>query len=233
MSAPDDPNTAAWQSDAQEFVAECEEAPWSDVGAKALAHLREKRGLVDETVRAWRLGYWHGDGKIGGWWRGRFVCRGIVIPWLVSGGAVWRVKIRRPLPGRVKSRYASFPGARPGPGLFGVDKLTGKPDRIVAEGEFDTMLLWQEVGDLADAFTLGAACAALDDRWLPALLSAVRFWIATDNDKRGAAAAKYWLDLVGERGKRVLPPGGAKDVGDARQVCAGLRAWAMEFLPLP
>jgi hypothetical protein len=50
MKAPNNPNTAAWQSDAQEFVAECEKALWSDIGAKALAHLREKRGLVDETA---------------------------------------------------------------------------------------------------------------------------------------------------------------------------------------
>jgi hypothetical protein len=88
----DNPSTAMWQSNAQEFVAECEKALWSDASAKALTYLREKRGLAGETGRAWRLGYWHGDGKIGGWRRGSFVCRGIVIPWLVSDGAVWRVR---------------------------------------------------------------------------------------------------------------------------------------------
>jgi hypothetical protein len=176
MTVTDDPSAATWRSDAQEFVAECEKALWSDAGAKALAYLRNKRGLAGETARAWRLGHWHGDGEIGGWWRGRFVCRGIVIPWLLSDGMIWRVKIRRPLPGRVKSRYASFPGAAGSrPGLFGADKLTDKPDCIVAEGEFDTMLLWQELSDLADALTLGVAGAALDDRRLPALSPVVRF----------------------------------------------------------
>jgi hypothetical protein len=91
----------------------------------------------------------------------------------------------------------------------------------------------QEISDLADALTLGAAGAALDDRWLPALLPVARFWVATDDDERGLAAAKYWLGLVGRRGKRVLPPGGAKDVSDAWRAGADLRAWAMGFLPLP
>jgi hypothetical protein len=114
-----------------------------------------------------------------------------------------------------------------------VDKLAGKPDCIVAEGEFDTMLLWQEAGDLADALTLGVTGEVLDDRWLPALLPVVRFWAATDDDERGVAAAEYWLGLAGGRGRRVLPPGGAKDVGDAWQAGADLRAWAMGFLPPP
>jgi hypothetical protein len=61
----------------------------------------------------------------------------------------------------------------------------------------------------------------------------VCFWVATDDDERGAAAAKYWLGLVGEQGERVLPPSGAKDVGDAWQAGADLQAWAMGFLPLP
>jgi hypothetical protein len=107
-----------------------------------------------------------------------------------------------------------------------VDRLTGRADCIVVEGEFDAILVWQEVGDLVDVLTLGNASGRLTDRWLPCLLPIRRFWIATDSDPAGHQAAAYWLDVTGGRGRRILPPSGAKDVGDAWLAGADIRAWA-------
>jgi hypothetical protein len=47
------------------------------------------------------------------------------------------------------------------------------------------MLLWQEIGDLADVLTPGVAGEVLDDRRLPALSPVVRLWVATVDGERG------------------------------------------------
>jgi hypothetical protein len=127
-------------------------------------------------------------------------------------------------------KYRAVKGSLSANALFGVDHLTGKPDCIITEGEFDAMLIWQELGDLADVLTLGSANGRIADRWLPTLLQFKRFWIATDNDIEGERAAQYWLTLTSERGRRLLPPGGAKDVTEAWQAGADLRSWAMSAL---
>ena len=116
------------------------------------------------------------------------------------------------------------------PGLFGVNKLSGKADCVVTEGEFDAMLVWQEASNLVDVLTLGGKSQKLADRWLPFLLPIQRFWIATDNDEGGHQAAAYWLELTGKQGKRILPPGGAKDIGESWLAGADIRAWVQSAL---
>lgn len=108
--------------------------------------------------------------------------------------------------------------------LLGADRLTGKPNVFVTEGDFDAMLLHQIAGDLIDVLTLGSANARLTDYWLPYLLAGQRFYIATDNDTDGDKAADHWLDLVKDRGVRVHPPRG-KDVTESWQAGVDLRLW--------
>ena len=52
------------------------------------------------------------------------------------------------------------------------------------------------------------------DTWLVYLINGQRFYIATDNDDAGAEAAKRWLELVGKKGSRHLPPTG-KDITES------------------
>lgn len=207
---------ANWQDTARRIIADCERNLWGDIGAKARAWLAA-RGLWEETLLGWRVGYCPKDGV----YNCLFVSRGIVLPWFNADGTIWKLNVRRPV-GR--PTYKEVKGSR-NSGLFGSQRLTGKPDCIITEGEFDALLVWQELGDLADVLTLGGATGTVDNIWLPILLPYKRFWIATDNDEAGAGAAEKWLNLVGERGERILPPGDAKDITEAWQAGLDLREW--------
>ena len=78
---------------------------------------------------------------------------GIVIPWL-DGDRLAMVKIRQPEGS--KPKYAeALP--RPARALSRPSVVrTGKP-LVVTEGEFDALLLGQDLGDLAAVVTLGSA----------------------------------------------------------------------------
>jgi hypothetical protein len=209
-----------WQDAAWDLVRDCEEVLWSHHGTKARHHLRD-RGLANETLRHWHIGFCPRDGVH----HGLYVDRGITIPWFV-GDVLWKVNVRTD--GRGKRKYRAVKGSRLA--LYGISELTNKPDCVVVEGEFDTLLLWQELGEMIDVLSLGSATGRLHDRWVAALLPIRRFWIATDADAEGEDAARYWLELTGERGKRVLPPASAKDVTEAWQAGADLNGWLRGLL---
>ena len=68
-------------------IEECEAALWQPAGAKALAYLN-KRGLTDETLKRFRLGFNDQDRHVSGdYW----IDRGITIPCEIAG-RVWYVK---------------------------------------------------------------------------------------------------------------------------------------------
>ncbi len=214
------PPGADWQRAARRIIEDCEQALWHANETKARVWLNA-RGLSKETLRGWHIGYCPKAGQ----YHGLYLDRGILIPW-VAAGAIWKLNIRRPA-GHPK--YRAVKGSHSVSALFGVDKLIGRPDCIITEGEFDALLVWQEMSELADVLTLGSESGRVADRWLPTLLRYRHFWIATDNDKAGEQAAAYWLSLTGERGQRLLPPGTAKDITEAWQKGADLQAWAREM----
>jgi DNA primase len=223
--APDPgPPPREWQKDAWEIVTQSKAVLWSKDGAKARAWL-EQRGLQGETLSAYHIGYCPKDGT----YHGLYVPRGIVIPWIV-GDNIWKVQVRRP---EGDPKYMAVKGSRNPSVLFGTELLSLHPDCFVVEGEFDAMLLWQEIGGVADVLTLGSASGNVADRWLRLLLSFKRFWVATDNDAAGERAAEVWLKLTGERGCRIFPPGDAKDVTEAWQKGEDLKGWALSHLPKP
>lgn len=214
------PPPGDWQEAAWKVVEDCKALLWSSGGRGARSYLHN-RGLLDQTLRHWHIGFCPRDKTV----HGLYVARGITIPWIVRE-AVWKVNVRRD--GLDKPKYKAVKGSRQS--LFGVGELSGKTDCIVVEGEFDAILLWQEVRETADVLSLGSAVGRLDDRWLSSLLPIKRFWIATDSDEAGEEAARYWLALTGARGKRIVPPAGAKDVTEAWQAGADLKAWLQEHL---
>jgi hypothetical protein len=149
-----------------------------------------------------------------------------VIPWF-EGDRLALVKIRVPNEWRerfpkdrrppkyieaFRDRAALFPGPeaiRPGMPL------------IIAEGEFDAILLGQELGDMAAVVTFGSSSMTRPDVPNLGLLLPCPVWfLATDRDGSGDGAAKDW-----PRARRVRPPAPDKDWTEAAQSGVNLRRW--------
>jgi hypothetical protein len=216
------------------LVAEAEQKLWGPDGKEALAYLHG-RGLSDKTIRAARLG-----------WTPRIQARakdgrpypagGIVIPWfdtgrrgLVDSGCdLALIKVRRPE--GVRPKYAEVfrdrlrpPTVYPSPGVI----QPGRP-LVVVEGEFDALLLAQELELLAAVVTAGSASTRADVGIFLRALSASPWCIATDNDEAGDRAAEGWSES--ERARRVRPPGAFKDWTEAHQGEVNLRRWWCDVL---
>lgn len=210
----------AWQARAREIVDATVAALWGDAGRKARDWLHG-RGLRDEALKTWGIGYNPADRRIAG----LYVPRGIVIPCLVDG-AVQYLKVRRPAPPLPGPKYRQVKG---GVGaLFGLDHLTGKSTVVICEGEFDAILLWQEAGDLVDVVATGGANVRPAVRFLGRLLAARRWLVATDRDEAGDKGAEWWSDFSA-RVRRVRPLEG-RDLTDFHQAGGDLRAWVAHHL---
>ena len=70
------------------------------------------------------------------------------------------------------------------------------------EGEFDALLLGQELGDLAAVVTLGSASSRPDLATRAEMLAACPWFIATDADEAGDEAAADWPAVRSESGRR-------------------------------
>jgi DNA primase len=206
------PPSEAWQEQAQRVVSTFQAILWSDRGARARVWLTQ-RGIIDQTVRHWCLGFNPDDQKLCGLW----VPRGIVIPCLVAG-QIWYLKVRR------ASGHPKYSQVRGGQlALFGAGTIANHDTVVVTEGEFDAILLHQEAGDLVGVVTLGSAAARLPDAWVPYLLSVQRLLVAYDTDAAGAEGATIWK-AISPHAQRIVPLAG-KDVTDFYLAGGDLRAW--------
>ncbi len=222
-----------WQWKAKSFIAASEKNLWSAQGKKKRAWLRA-RGLKDETLRLWRIGFhpcerfesltaW-GFKKSDAKPRAKmWLPNSITIPCIVDG-IIRYVKIRR-FEGHQK--YAQLKGCAPA--LFGASTLSGHDIGVLTEGEFDVMLLGQEAGDLAGIATLGGAGTKNFDltEWSRYLLPVRRFFIAYDLDDAGTDGANY-LAAMSARMKRVHVPRlreKDKDLTDYHVSGGNLRDW--------
>jgi hypothetical protein len=221
----------AWQDLARDLVARAAETLWSREGREALAYLRG-RGLQDATIRKARLGFWPADTREGGVFPDRSVRvpAGLVIPWS-NGSNIVFINVRR-IDG--EPRYLAVEGSRreglyPGPDSVAV----GKP-LVIVEGEFDALLLGQELAGLTSVVTLGGTGARPKSRALCVLLRASRWVIATDADGAGEKTAAWWLNYS-DRSRRVPPPREfGKDWSEAHQKGLDLRGWWSRLLePTP
>lgn len=220
-AAPAGASLPAWAPEAaMEVVAVCEAALWAPQGERALAWLA-KRGIREDTARTWRLGYSPTDRTIAG----LFVPRGVVIPCFVDG-ALWAVKVRRPVPPAPGPKYQQVKGGRTA--LYGLDHLAGRRAVIVCEGELDAVLLWQEAGDLADVVAVGSATGRPPLRFLARLAGAASWLVAFDRDEAGEQGAGWWGDYS-DRVRRIRPLQG-RDLTDFHQAGGDLRAWVAYHL---
>jgi len=146
-----------------------------------------------------------------------YQARGVVIPWF-DEDRLALVKIRQP-EGR-KPKYAEAFRDRPRvyPDPAGIEP--GRP-LVIVEGEFDALLLDQELRDLASIVTLGSASSRPDLATRAEMLTACPWYIATDADEAGDKAASGWPAVA----RRVRPPGAFNDWTEAAQAGVKLRRW--------
>lgn len=211
---------AEWQEKAMTLIEQYEKALWGEGGTVALDYLRG-RGLQDDTIKHFRLGY-------------RAFPRGVSIPCVVKD-RIWYLKYRQ-LQSR-SSKYICEPGSRPA-ALFNADEIVPGYCGLAVEGEFDTMLAWQEFGDFLPTFTSGSTTNHLDlATWGRYLLRPNITLILPDNDTAGESMAQ---EIAGSSKFPVLtalPVASCKDLTDYYLAGGDLVVWAkgvvQDYDPIP
>lgn len=187
----------------------------------ALNYLYTERGLTDDTIDKFRLGYNPKDlhdqpGRWGLSGKPVYLAKGIVIPH-VAGCNVHYVNIRR------AAGDPKYCGPRGGVrGLFPVEMMTGKPVVLMCEGEFDAMLAWQAASDLVDVATIGGARQHLDVAGAAVLARALCIIAVLDDDLAGVLG-KLALGALSDRIAMEQPP--AHDITDYWRAGGNVRAW--------
>ncbi|WP_435011765.1 toprim domain-containing protein [Tundrisphaera lichenicola] len=205
-------------ADALTLVEDAENRLWTtSEGEVALNYLTGTRYLDSETIRAARLG-WTPGVRLAAKGGRTYTARGVVIPWF-DGDRLALVKLRQPEGARPKyaEAYRDRPSLYPGSQAI----FAGRP-LVVAEGEFDALLLVQELNELAGVVTLGSASGRLESRTRAMLRSAAPWYIGTDADDAGDKAAEAWPR---PRSRRARPPGPFNDWTEARHGGVDLRRW--------
>jgi len=171
--------SAVWSSLARNLVRQCERRLWSPSGEKALAYLHESRHLSDRTIYQQHLGYNKHECLFGS--GPARVSNGISIPWFCEG-EVTAINIRRP---GGKPKYRTVGGSRKE--LFYIAGST--QTLVVVEGEFDAMLLAQEL--CVSTAATGSASTISESLFFLAL-AYPKIYILPDGDLAGSAMAEKW-----------------------------------------
>lgn len=237
-----EPPPADWQQTAAHLIADAKDYLWSDRpdARRALAYLRDVRGLDDATIRRADLGYnpaWKRtsirkeDGK------NAYLAPGIVIPYHING-AVWALRVRTPIgdlaaylsqspatgrTGKSLPKYLNLSGSKVSGTLYNADDITDDRPVVMVEGEFDALLGAQLLGKDYAVCTLGGASNRLVLRWYKRLQSVPRVLLMLDNDAAGQTAADQLMTTLGGDCCRVTLPDGM-DVTDAVQADVDLAA---------
>lgn len=215
ISAP----SSAWQVATMQQIEKYETILWQS--SAILDYLHSERGLSDDTIRQYRLGYnpawdeFRADGKL------CKVAPGVVIPW-IADEIVYAVRIRTRTgklaiatgndDSYLDNKYMSITGSHQSAGLFGADGLVPGKTVIITEGEFDAMLASQETG--FHAITRGSAGdhRNITDEWLEKLQSAQTIYGILDTDSAGQDASDALLTKLDNFIPLTLPSG--KDITD-------------------
>lgn len=214
-------------ADSQQSLPKATEAPWWRIinqgqqnlfgpeGTKALKWLNQ-RGLSQNTLKRWMVGYNPTDQRI----EGIFVSRGILIPGINWEGRLSYIKIRRPVPHVPGPKYTGVKGSVHC--LFGLHEISpGKPV-LICEGEFDAMLAWQILSGEINVVALPSASYRPGNHEELILYQSQLWLIATDTDRAGNAAARQWLKY--EPAVRVSVPWG-KDITEFVLGGGDLASW--------
>lgn len=225
------PPSDTWQARARAFIERCEEILWTPEGAQALDYLH-RRGLLDDTIQAARLGYFpterweHPEAwGLAPEHKKIHLLQGIVFPWHV-GSELWRVVFRRDDDNIPKDeRYKPIAGG--GNTLYQVDTLRPNTPAMIVEGVLDALAVLQEAGDLIAVVAAGTTSGRLE-RWIGRLDLASTVLIALDADHAGDTASDWWLKSLGPQARRWRPFW--DDPAAMLQDGADLRTWVREGL---
>jgi DNA primase len=215
-----------------------------DRGLRTRSIRQFRLGFLPEPVSSRRLECLAKDGRPRSIW----APRGVAIPWLRPGswydtqdaneaedpGARWvGINIRRladgdvrdPLPDDVK-KYHAVLGSTRGFGYPWGELLEtqGTPPAMLVEGEFDSIIVNQQIGHLVYAVTAGGATQTPHPSVMKALENCSRWLICADDDESGDKFARTWIKRGGKRAIRILLPHG-KDVTDFHVSGGDLNAW--------
>lgn len=232
----DMPPATDWQNRMKQVLAECVQYLWSDTPKASVArdYLRG-RGLSDETIKAWGIGYNHSDRRAHDHW----LYQGFTLPTIICGD-LWQVRTRTPpklvgkpitgsTTGRTYDKYMGVIGNVVA--LMNADALKNAHTAILCAGEFDAMLAQQHAPAGVACVTFGSESKGMSLRWLIALRNIKRVIVCYDNDDAG--------DLGYGRIKRDVPkalrarvPAG-KDIGDFWSQGGDVAAWSREIVGQP
>lgn len=212
------PPDSTWQAQALEAIAICEGNLYSDQGIKALAYLH-KRGLSDQTIKRFRLGYSPGA-EISGLW----ISHGITIPAIINK-VVWYVKIRT---NKKDPKYLLVKGSKPA-AVFNGDSLINKPFCLMVEGEFNAMIAYQEtqfINDICGIGSMGSAGNRPDlVKWGPYFIGRKVILALYDQDQAGESGAEALHETLGDCVKFAALPEGVGDLNDWHLAGGDINHW--------
>jgi DNA primase len=206
---PEPVNRLQWTETAFEFLATSQDTLFSPEGAGALHYLHTQRGLTDETLKRWGIGYnpLEGWGEPCEWGLAEedrvFIPKGIVIPCQDAQGLHY-VKIRRR---EGHPKYLMLRGSEVW--LYGAQTLAGALTGFLFEGEFDVLLAAQT--GYGVGFCGLPAGQELRKEYSTFFRSIENMILALDGDEPGRKAAGRLAALPGFIRADPLP-GGHKDL---------------------
>ncbi len=232
QTATSDPPPLDWQKAMAEEAERHHDYLMSDrPDARQVRTYSQARGLNDETIRPFQLGYnptWrktaYTDPETG---KSVWIPPGIVIP-VRCDGALWALHIRCRVgslaealgipadtdpDGSELDKYRYAKGSKPTGAVFNGDAVQPGRDVLIVEGEFDAMLAQQQLGSETAVITLGSASNRLPARWRERLQNAGRIHSILDNDRAGKVATEALSKLLGDRHQAISLPEG-KDITD-------------------
>ena len=248
-----EPPSEKWREYAAKLLAEAESEIWNH--PEALNWLA-KRGITEEVIRAYRLGYLAGENGKPGRFRARsvlglppkqrngkdqtwlFIPRGIVIP-TFEGGELINLRIRRPNQdikeredGTRPSKYLELSGSCSKPMLLLPEG--GNPNLrafVVVEGELDAILCHHASGRLVGAVAIRSNQTKPDTVAHGQLGNAVRILLALDYEesRAGITGMGWWLSTYATCLRWPTPEG--KDPGNAYELGVDIREWIDGGLP--
>ena len=163
--------------------------------------------------------------------------RGILIPWLHPSswlnpvddrygdpGPRWiganvrrlaEADVNAPLPDDRAHKYQAVTGSERGHCYpFASASMPGEPV-IVCEGEFDSLIAWQEFGPVANVVSFGGAGQNLSHLDARVFLAACPDWLLLfDQDQAGDSAARAMTRRAPHRCRRLYLPSGVNDLND-------------------
>ena len=155
----------------------------------------------------------------------------MVIPWF-DGGRLALVKVRQTRAARRPKYVGSLPRPAPASSVYpGPEAIRPGRPLVIVEGEFDALLLGQELSGLAAVVTLGSASARPDPGVLGGMLAAPV--VRRDRRRPGRGQGRRRL---ARPARRVRPPGPFKDWTEARQAgwtwpAGGRTSWPATTAP--